>query len=280
MNIKSTLFIFPLAALTSVCAFADPASDAPGKRVLFLGDSITDKNHIGCTKNYWGFLAERYGFEPLVYGVNGQQWIHIPRQAMAYHSGHGKSPDVVFVFAGTNDFNGDVPLGQWYTVSDVKANKNGRMIMLKKREFVYSSSTLRGRINNAMKCLRECFPSARIVLLTPIHRGYATFGPGNVQQDESFSNKLGLFIDDYVNVIKEAGNVWAVKVVDLNADSGLYPNAKSHGVFFSNSERDRLHPSDAGHERIAEAIALSVGGLLERAEVSAAKTEDNDSGEN
>ena len=122
MDIKSTLFIFPLAALTSVCAFADPASDAPGKRVLFLGDSITDKNHIGCTKNYWGFLAERYGFEPLVYGVNGQQWIHIPRQAMAYHSGHGKSPDVVFVFAGTSETVYHCPRGTLPLKSFVPAN--------------------------------------------------------------------------------------------------------------------------------------------------------------
>ena len=234
----------------------------PQKKVLFLGDSITDARHIGCTKNYWGFLAERYGFKPLVYGINGQRWSDIVAQAKAYGNEHGECPDVVFVFAGTNDFNGNVPLGEWYSLSEEKVNRNGKETVLKKRTLSRDGKTLRGRINVAMEHLVGSFPTAKIVLLTPIHRGYATFGANNVQPDESYANELGLFIDDYVNVVKEAGNVWSAKVVDLNADAGLYPRADSHVPFFSNGERDRLHPSDAGHRRIADAIAAAVGSWL------------------
>ena len=114
-----------------------------------------------------------------------------------------------------------------------------------------------------MSHLIESFPAAHIVLLTPIHRGYATFGARNVQPDESYANELGLFIDDYVNVVKEAGNVWSAKVVDINADAGLYPNSNAHVPFFSNGNRDRLHPSAAGHKRIADAISAAVGTWLE-----------------
>ena len=113
-----------------------------------------------------------------------------------------------------------------------------------------------------MSYVKDEFPTARVVLLTPIHRGYATFGASNVQPNEFYANALGLFIDDYVAVVKEAGNVWAAKVVDINADSGLYPVSRAHDAYFSNAERDRLHPSSAGHERIAEAISLAVGDLL------------------
>ena len=235
----------------------------PSKKVLFLGDSITDRCHLGCTKNYWGFLGDRYGFSPLVYGVNGQQWCHIAAQADACLKEHGECPDVVFVFAGTNDFNSNVPLGEWYTVAEEKVNRNGREVMLRKRTLCRDGKTLRGRINSAMEHLVKSFPTAKIVLLTPIHRGYATFGEKNVQPDESYANELGLFVDDYVQVVKEAGNVWSAKVVDLNADAGLYPNADAHVPFFSNGERDRLHPSDAGHRRIADAISAAVGAWLE-----------------
>ena len=134
---------------------------------------------------------------------------------------------------------------------------------MKKRALSMDGSTFRGRINAAMSFLRQSFPRARFVLLTPIHRGYATFGPTNVQPDEFHSNELGLFVDAYVDAVKEAGNVWAAKVVDINAESGLYPVSDAHVPFFSDARRDRLHPSAAGHERIAEAISLAVGDLLD-----------------
>ena len=75
------------------------ACAASTKRVVFLGDSITDKCHVGCKTNYWGFLGERYGFTPRVYGINGQQMSHIVAQAKKAKADLPEGADVVFVFA-------------------------------------------------------------------------------------------------------------------------------------------------------------------------------------
>ncbi len=273
---KSLIFFFVCAALCAGALLAGPekcavsatmsqghaANKKNAKRIVFLGDSITDKCHVGCTKNYWGFLGERYGFEPLVYGINGQQMSNIPNQAKKFKAEHPEGADVIFVFAGTNDYNGGAPLGEWYTFGEETVDKNGQQVKLRKRTFDFNPHTFRGRINLALSYLKDNFPKAWIVLLTPVHRGYAKFGPKNVQPDESYSNTRGLFLDDYVAAVKEAGNVWAVKVVDIHATSQLFPNSPAHDAYIANPKTDRLHPSTVGHERIAEAIALEVGDLL------------------
>jgi len=58
-----------------------------------------------------------------------------------------------------------------------------------------------------------------------------------------------------VEAIKEAGNLWAVPVIDLNAISGLNPTLPEYLKFFRNAETDRLHPNSEGQLRMARAIA-------------------------
>ena len=240
--------------------------DKKMKRVLILGDSISDKCHVGCTKNYWGFLAENLFFTPYVYAVNGAQMLRLPGQLKAFAKDHKFAPDVVLAFAGTNDYNANIPLGEWYSVKDAIVNRNGRKANVKKRSFNFDESTFRGRINILMKLIKEAYPNAKVLVVTPLHRGYAWFGDANVQPDESYSNERGLFIDDYVSVIREAGAVWSVKVVDLFADSGILPNLRSQDPFINNVNSDRLHPSTKGHKILADAVELSVGKWLEPGE--------------
>lgn len=230
-----------------------------GSRVAFLGDSITDEAHIGCTVNYWGVLERDTGLLPIVLGRNGAQWCDLPEQIRSLAEKHGGAVDAIFVFAGTNDFNASVPLGDWFMEEDAIVDRGHGPVMVRRRKFSSDAATFRGRVNNAMSALKDGWPDADIFLLTPIHRGYAAFGPGNVQPDESHSNEVGLFIDDYVQAIREAGNIWAASVIDLNAESGLFPLLASHSIFFHDAESDMLHPGDRGHERIARAIERRLG---------------------
>ena len=246
-------------ATMSMCVHAEAEPTVPdtqwkGKKVAFLGDSITDKIHVGTTKNYWQFLEEMLGVEPWVYGINGHTWAGVFEQAKKLKAEKGGDVDAIFIFAGTNDFNGGTPLGEWWTVAEEEVNSHGRMMKKPRRAFQKNMATFRGRINTVMEYLKENFPDQQIVLMTPIHRAFATFGGANIQPEESFPNDIGLYVDEYVKVIKEAGNLWAVPVIDLNSVSGLYPVTPSHAKYFHDAKTDLLHPSAQGHYRMAKAM--------------------------
>lgn len=227
-----------------------------GKRVAFLGDSITDERHVGTTKNYWQYLSEMLGIVPFVYGINGHQWSDVLGQARKLYAERGDAVDAVVVFAGTNDFNAGVPLGEWYEVREAECPMPGPSVGTRMRRTPSADTgTLCGRINAVLAFLKEHYPTKQVILLTPLHRGYARFSDRNVQPDESYPNRLGLYADAYVAKIREAGSVWAVPVIDLNSISGLYPVADSHVRYFSDGQTDRLHPNAAGHERMAKALA-------------------------
>ena len=226
-----------------------------GKRVAYLGDSITDKVHVGTTKNYWQYLEELLGITPLVYGINGNQWNGILRQAQKLKEEVGDDVDAIIIFCGTNDYNASVPLGEWYTYAYEETTvKGGGTEIRKKRSADMNENTLRGRINMALDYLKRNYPTKQIILMTPIHRAQAYFSNNNIQPEESFPNKLGLYVDEYVSAIKEAANVWAVPVIDLNSVCGLFPLMDEHSGYFHKEDTDRLHPNAEGHRRMALAI--------------------------
>ncbi|MBQ4287810.1 MAG: SGNH/GDSL hydrolase family protein [Bacteroidales bacterium] len=271
---KKYLLLVALALLPSVLlaqqTFVHPWQ---GAWVAFFGDSITDSRVVPGTSreiprdhdwtgiqdnHYWGYLQEWLGIHPLVYGVNGRQWDNIPEQAKNLNAEHGDNFDAITIFIGTNDYNAGIPLGEWYdkTTEKVIAARGHEPaeIMMVKRSPSMDGNTLRGRINIAISTLKQLFPEKQIVILTPVHRAYAKFGEKNIQPAECYPNRLGLYISDYVEAIKETANVWSIPVIDLNALCGLNPMIEEHVQYFANPETDRLHPSTKGHERIAKTL--------------------------
>ncbi len=225
-----------------------------GKRIAFLGDSMTDKRRVGTTCIYWEYLSELLGIAPSVYGISGNQWDGIYKQAQKLHDEKGTEVDAILIFAGTNDYNHGIPMGEFFSETTKETNHNGNQVVRKYRTPVMNDSTFCGRINKVMSYLKENYPQQQIVIMTPIHRGYAKFRETNVQPDENFANGQGLYIDAYVNALKQAASYWAVPLIDLYSISGLYPLADTHAQYFSNSETDRLHPNAAGDFRLAKTI--------------------------
>ena len=268
--------VLPVAAKPK----AEIKSQWRGARVAYLGDSITDKRQVekGQNETYWSYLEGILGIESFVYGISGHQWSQIPGQTDKLIKEHGQDVDAIMIFVGTNDYNANVPLGEWFTeevvkveVSGPKGAKSGVMAERKKRTLAMDKSTLRGRINIAMSQLKREYPTKQIILLTPIHRGLALLSDRNAQPDELHANGVGEYIDAYVDVVKEAGNVWAVPVIDLNSICGLYPLEENNGLYWrkpsieknaksGRNRIDRLHPNSAGHLRMARVLAYQLLG--------------------
>jgi len=230
-----------------------------GKRVAYLGDSITDPNNKGAKKKYWSWLQDWLQITPYVYGVSGKQWDDIPRQANKLKDEHGNDFDAILIFMGTNDYNRGIPLGEWWDEREtmVEYGHGGQakqMVARRQRTPAKTNETYRGRINIALDSLKRMFPDKQIVLLTPIHRSDFHANDKNWQCDESYTNRCGLYIDEYINAVKEAANIWAVPVIDWNASCGLFPLVAAHGQYFKDSKTDLLHPNDKGQQRMARTL--------------------------
>lgn len=238
-----------------------PTSQWQGKRVAFLGDSMTDKRRVGTTCVYWEYLNELLGIEPFVYGVSGNQWNDIYKQSVKLHDEKGTNIDAILIFAGTNDYMHNTPLGEFFTETTKQTNFNGKEVTRKYRTPILNDSTFCGRINKAMSYLKNNYPQQQIIIMTPIHRGYAKFNEKNVQPDENYSNGQGLYIDSYVAVLEQAASYWAVPLIDLYSTSGLFPMADAQLQYFHKKETDRLHPNALGDYRLAKTIQYQLLGL-------------------
>lgn len=237
------------------------------KRVVCLGDSITEGVGVNIGERYVDYLCELLNVETFGYGENGAEYIDLLAQAERMFSELGEMVDYVIVFAGTNDFYFNVPIGEWFSVGAKEVlNDLAEQNSLEKRKvrfWNFDTDTFKGRINVLLSFLKKKYADKEIVLLTPIHRAFATFGAQNVQYDELHSNSAGIFFDEYVQAVKEAADVWSVRLVDAYKDSGLFPlvdeNAKK---YFVSAKTDRLHLNQDGHYRLAKTIAAYFRGTF------------------
>ena len=249
--------IYLLVAMMSAGAGAQAVMEHPwkGKRVAYFGDSITDPNNEGSKLKYWHYLQDWLSITPYVYGVSGWQWNSIQRQADKLKAEHGDDVDAILIFIGTNDYNAGVPIGEWFTERPERVmagiGEPKHMVDRRHRFPVMCDSTYRGRINKALEYVKRLYPTKQIVMLTPIHRSDFHAGDRNWQPREDFTNKCGEYLDAYIQSVKEAGNIWAVPVIDLAALCGLYPLMDEYAQFFKDANDDRLHPNDEGHRRMA-----------------------------
>ena len=236
-------------------AHVDRSTPWAGKRVAFLGDSMTDPTNASSHSKYWHYLDSLTGIRPEVFARSGFRWDGIYRKAQELSQAiPADSLDAIFIWASTNDFNGAVPPGSLFTETVDSVSVGGTMTARRHRLLSMADSTVCGNINRTLSFLKSVYPSQLIVVMTPIHRGYARFTERNEQLSEEWANGIGLYLDLYVLLIRRAAELWSVPVIDLFAESGIVPALDSNIPYIHNPDSDRLHLSDEGNYRIARII--------------------------
>ena len=211
--------------------------DIKGKKINFLGDSITEGHGCADPENcFVSRIARDDGAICRNYGIGGTRIARQKRPSekpkhdldfVGRFDQMDADADIVVVFGGTNDFgHGDAPIG---TMSD------------------RTPDTFYGALHQLYTGLITKYPAARIIVLTPLHR---------LKEDDPRGDGIkpvpsGVLLD-YVRIIRQVAEYYALPVLDLYATSGLQPNVP---VIREKYVPDGLHPNDEGHRILAEQIA-------------------------
>ena len=207
-----------------------------GKKIAFLGDSITEGYGASCVeKAYWSLIGQQTGAQVFGYGIGGttiarrQKPLDVPNPNKYFGSRAGAmvpDADVIVIFGGTNDFGGSDPaMG---TMDD------------------RTDSTFYGAYHNLINLLYCCYPKAKIVIMTPLHR--------LTEDDDTYNeqaSRRGGRLSDYVEAIREIAGFYGLPVADMFRDCPIQPRCPGQQEKYM---PDGVHPNDAGHELVAQTL--------------------------
>ena len=205
------------------------------KKILFLGDSITEGVGVSDLKYLYWKRLEAEGCDVYGYGISGTRiarqvtirinpWVD-DRHYVTRLPQMEDTADVVVIFGGTNDYgHGDAALGCMDDRTD---------------------DTFYGALHNLYTACREKYPTATIVVMTPLHRLWEN----RVYNDFNFRN-VGT-LETYVNIIKEVAEFYKLPVLDLYNVCPLDPNDEAQK---NELAPDGLHPNDKGQELIYQCL--------------------------
>lgn len=210
-----------------------------GIKANFFGDSITEGHGTTdkANKVYHALIGAKYNMIARNYGIGGTRIARqqVPTEGKPRHDldyclrveEMDKDADLVVIFGGTNDYgHGDAPFGE---------------------EDDRTPDSFIGACHHLFRRAVELYPTARIVVMTPLHR-----------EGENTPNRHGRKLCEYVEVIRRVAEHYSLPVIDLWKISGIQPEIEAIKERYC---PDGLHPNDEGHKRMAEIIEASLLGL-------------------
>lgn len=201
----------------------DVKSKWKGKKVNFLGNSITEGIHIPTvTKTYPMLLQEKIGLDiARNYGEGGTMISDGERSFLNRYNEMDNDADLVVVFGGTNDYSMSTkPFGE------VMANDD----------------TFCGCFRKLLDGLIEKYLGKKIVVLLPIHR----------INDYLPNPTTGKTLHEYRKAMKDICEYMGVACIDVGAESGLHGHNEA---FCKRYIPDYIHPNQDGMEILADFLA-------------------------
>lgn len=208
-----------------------------GKKVIFLGDSITEGACADSPeKIYHAILKDRLNLREAVNrGIGGTRIARQtePPEDSRYDEDFNmrydvmeKDADILLIFGGTNDYgHGDAEIG---ADSD------------------RSLYTFCGAFRTLLEKAVADFGRDNVIVLTPMHRK----GEENLR-GEGRKKRDGAPLCVYVKTIKRLATEYGVRIINLYDEPGLDPNIRENAGLFA---PDGLHPSNDGHRLLAAVI--------------------------
>lgn len=213
--------------------------DLRGKKIVFLGDSITQG--AGATKKenvYLEVCAKKLGAKAVNFGVGGTRIApQITPSDEAFCDEYfllrakkmDKDADLVVVFGGTNDFgHGDAPFGR---IGDK------------------DPATFCGAYDALIEYLMATYGKEKLIIVYPLRRRNETATNGDGSKAEG-SKPLAEYHDAEKAIAEKCG----LKSVDFWNDGDLNPNTPDGNENFA----DGLHPNDIGHRLLGEKLAEAI----------------------
>lgn len=207
-----------------------------GKIINVLGDSITQGHGTSAPEHiYQNVMGRMVGAKEVRnFGIGGTR---LAKQigpdvfAAPFTERYLDMPDdadLVIVFGGTNDYgHGNAPFGG---LADTTAD------------------TFCGACHVLFRGLIEKYPTAKIVILTPLQRMWGTNPCANT----------GKPLLDYVDTIIEIAAMYSLPVLDLYRTAGIAADIPAQQQLYM---PDGLHPNDAGAYRVAERLTAFLQAL-------------------
>ena len=212
-----------------------------GKRIAFLGDSITEGSGVSDIANcrYDNRIAKKYGLEDTFnYGIGGTRFAHQscpsekPRYDLCF-CGRAydidRTADIIVVYGGVNDYiHGDAYFG---TMEDK------------------TPETFCGATYFLMSLLKNGYADKTVVFMTPAHCNFK--GVSDKDPSPRPIKRDARPLVEYVEAVKARGKEMGIPVLDLFENLGIDPNNEEQRAALT---VDGLHFNDEGHAYIAKAL--------------------------